>query len=220
MVDWLPSVAGNKIVHLSLDDDAPPVQPKPEVGPDGEERLKAECCCGGVKFTVPRPSRDVVSDDYMGGYVSPKDPRKWKAFLDLCRDCGRLSGASAVPWMLVPRIAVQPERPLGLSMGTIKTYKSSEANTRGFCGVCGATVFCLTTRRMPSERQAVVGIAMGILRAPEGIRAENWVTWRTRTVSWVEDARSYDADFANAISETLGQWGVEVFGEAMDFAVI
>jgi hypothetical protein len=89
-------------------------------------------------------------------------------------------------------------------MGTIKTYKSSEANTRGFCWVCGATVFCLTARRMPSERQVVVGIAMGILRAPEGIRAENWVTWRTRTVSWVEDARSYDADFANAISETLG----------------
>lgn len=220
LVDWLPKIAENDVQHLITPDDIPPAQPELEIGPNGEERLRAECACGGVKFTIQRPSQEVIDDDYMGMYVSPKDQKKWKAFLDLCRDCSRLSGDTPTSWMLVPRIAIQPELPLDFKMGTLKTYKSSESNTRGFCGVCAASVFALTTRRVPSERQAVLAVAMGILRAPEGVRAENWATWRSGNIAWAKDAQSYDAAFTGELVEKHGKWGQEEFGEALDFPII
>lgn len=222
MVDWLKTVGGEEVLHVSPDDRDFPDQPKAEeIGPDGKERLRAECCCGGVSFTIPRPSRDIIDAAYMSLSVSPADPRKWKAFLDVCRDCGRLSGAGAVPWMLVPRIAIEPALPPDLSsLGTLKTYRSSEPNTRAFCGVCGATVLISSKNRMPSEGEAVLNVAMGILRAPEGVRAEDWVTWRTGQIAWAEDARRYDGDFVDALVEGHEDWGKEKYGEILRFDVI
>lgn len=86
-------------------------------------------------------------------------------------------------WILVPHIAMKPEVALDLTIGTIKTYKSSEPNTRGFYLVCSAVVFLTTTSRMPTERQAILNTTMGILRAPEGVLAEEWVWGRTGNVS-------------------------------------
>ncbi|KAK8096850.1 uncharacterized protein PG998_005074 [Apiospora kogelbergensis] len=192
-------------------------------GKDGTERLRVECCCGGVSFTIPRPSQAIIDDAYMGNYVSPSEPlRKWKAFLDLCRDCGRLSGASVVPWMLVPRVVIEPPLPADLqgSFGTLKTYQSSEPNTRGFCGVCGATVFLATKHREPTEAQAIVNVAMGLLRAPEGVKAEDWVTWRTGKPAWTEDAKVYDEEFTVSLVEGHRRWGLEKYGEAPAFDVI
>ncbi|KAK6082196.1 DUF636 domain-containing protein [Seiridium cupressi] len=219
-VDWLPKIAGREVLQLSPGSRDAPERCEPVMGPDGEERLHAECCCGGVSFTISRPSQAIINDEYMGQYVSPTDLRKWKAFLDMCRGCGRLSGTSVSPWLLVPRIVLDPEVPPDLKVGTIRTYNSSKRNTRGFCGVCGATVFLTTTLRTPTERQAVLNVGMGILRAPEGIRAENWVSWRTANIAWANDARSYDADFTEALVTGHRHWGVETTGEALDFPVI
>ncbi|KAK9413162.1 putative Mss4-like protein [Seiridium unicorne] len=219
-VNWLPKLAGREVLHLSPGDRDAPEKCEPVVGPDGEERLRAECCCGGVSFTISRSSQETINDEYMGQYVSPTDPRKRKAFLDMCRDCGRLSGTSVSPWLLVPRIVLGPEVPPDLKIGTIRTYSSSKRNTRGFCGVCGATVFLRTTLRTPTERQAVLNVGMGILRAPEGMRAENWVSWRTANIAWANDARSYDADLTEALVTGHRHWGVETTGEALDFPVI
>lgn len=150
MVDWLPKIAGREVLHLSPDDQDFPGQCPPNHGPDGEERLRAECCCGGVSLVISRPGEEIINDKHMGKYVSPTDKKKWKAFLDLCRDCGPLCGTSVVPWLLIPRIAIEPGGPSDLGkLGTIKTYKSSEPNTRGFRGVCGATVFGTNRHRTP-----------------------------------------------------------------------
>ncbi|KAH8204257.1 hypothetical protein TruAng_001543 [Truncatella angustata] len=220
IVHWLSEVAGKEVLHLSSGTQDLPEECQQEIGSDGEERLRARCCCGGVSFTIPRPTQKIMDDDYMRKYVSPTDPNKWKAFLDLCRDCGRLSGTSVVPWLLVPRTALEPEVPPDLTLGSIKTYKSSEPTTRGFCGVCGATVFLATTDRMPTERQAILNVAMGVLRAPEGVTAGNWVSWRTAKVAWADDARRYDADFTNALLVGHEDWGIKTTGGTLDFAVM
>ncbi|KAK8062647.1 hypothetical protein PG997_014744 [Apiospora hydei] len=198
------------------------VAAEPERAADGTERLRAECHCGGVSFTIPRPSQAVLDDTYLRDYVSPSDPTKWKAFLDLCRDCGRLSGANVVPWMLVPRVVLEPPVPADLGReeqhqqqrpyGTLKTYKSSAPNTRGFCGVCGATVFLATKHREPTAAQAVLNVAMGLLRAPEGVKAEDWVTWRAGKPAWAEDAKGYDEEFTVGLVEGHRRWGVEKYG--------
>ncbi|KAK8078839.1 hypothetical protein PG994_002646 [Apiospora phragmitis] len=245
LVEWLlhpddtaavSAQEGEETIWYSPDHEESFVAAEPECAADGTERLRAECHCGGVSFTIPRPSQDILDDEYLRDYVSPADPAKWKAFLDLCRDCGRLSGANAVPWMLVPRVVIEPPVPADLDLdlngqqqqqqqqqqpyGTLKTYQSSAPNTRGFCGVCGATVFLATKHRAPTAGQAVLNVAMGLLRAPEGVKAGDWVTWRTGKPAWAEDARAYDEEFTVGLVEGHRRWGLERDGEALEFDVI
>ncbi|KAK8029735.1 hypothetical protein PG993_011026 [Apiospora rasikravindrae] len=203
--------------------ETPFVAAQPERATDGTERLRAECHCGGVSFTIPRPSQAIIDDAYLRDYVSPSDPTKWKALLDLCRDCGRLSGANVVPWMLVPRVVIEPPVPSDLQeqpYGTLKTYKSSALSTRGFCGVCGATVLLAHKHREPTAAQAVLNVAMGLLRAPEGVKAERWATWRAGKPAWAEDAKGFDEEFTVSLVEGHRRWGVERYGEAPEFDVI
>ncbi|KAI0138276.1 hypothetical protein BJ166DRAFT_631050 [Pestalotiopsis sp. NC0098] len=234
MVPWLPEVAGAAVPHVSLGsrDSFNPCEPS--VGPDGKERLHVECACGGVSFFIVRPTQEMIEDEYMGDYVVSPSPtgggsgsddkkHKWKAFLDMCRDCGRLSGTTVVPWILVPRIATtEPQLPPDFQgVGTLKTYSSTPGHvTRGFCGRCGATVLLGTTKRTPSERQMVLNIAMGLLRAPEGVAAEDWTVWRTGNVAWANDAREYDAEFTDALVSGIRNWSLENYGEAVDYPVI
>lgn len=222
ILSWLPEVAGKELTQVTFEHDQPPEYTL-ETGADGEERLRAECHCGGVSFTIPRPSKAILEDEYMKMYVSPKDPKKWKAFLDFCRDCRVLSGAHFIPWIMVPRVVLEPEMPADLRLGTMKTYASSGWNTRGFCGVCGATVALRNKSRMPTDQQMVLNIAMGILRAPEGVRAENWVTWRTGAPAFAgpeDTATKFDPEFVKAAVEGHRKWGVDTHGEAIDFPVI
>ncbi|KAF7536786.1 hypothetical protein G7054_g4222 [Neopestalotiopsis clavispora] len=236
LVPWLPKVASAPVPHVSLGSRDTPNVCEPSVGLDGKERLRVECACGGVSFFIVRPTREMIEDEYMGDYVVSPSPTdggsggeddnknyKWKAFLDMCRDCGRLTGTTVVPWILVPRIATtEPQLPPDFQgVGTLKTYSSTPGRvTRGFCGRCGATVLLGTTKRTPSEQQAVLNIAMGLLRAPEGVTAEQWTVWRTGNVAFANDAREYDAEFTDALVSGIRNWGVETHGEAVDYAVI
>lgn len=233
MADWLPKVAGEVVPHLHLDAGGSPEDSTASARElcgegsdraDKSRRLRAECACGGVSFCITRPTRAMIDDAYMGRYVHTEDghtnKNKWKAFLDMCRDCGRVTGAPAVAWALIPRIAIaDPPLPPDLQgFGTMRTHRSSERVTRGFCGRCGATVLLLTTRREPTREQAVLDIAMGILRVDD-VRLGDWVVWRTGNVAWADDARKFDAEFTDALVMGFREWGVKTQGQALDFAV-
>lgn len=208
------------LASVGAERDGPPDDDALEVGLDGEERLRAACACGGVSFALPRPGDAVRAHPYTRQYVSPADPRKWKAFVDFSRDCRLLTSAHCVPWVLVPRVVLEPAVPPDLRFGTMKVYRSSEKVTRGFCGRCGATVFIKTKDRSPNEESEVLNIAMGILRAPEGAKAENWVTWRAGKPAWVDDGRKFDPEFVDAVVEGQRKWAMDKYGEALDFDVI
>lgn len=230
MADWLPKVAGGVVPHLSLGaGDSPEKNAASSCEADGgrDKRnglLRAECACGGVSFCITRPTRAIIDDAYMGRYVQTDDghtnKNKWKAFLDMRRDCGRVTGATAMAWALIPRAAItDPPLPPDLAgFGTMRTHRSSERVTRGFCGRCGATVLLLTTRREPTREQAVLDIAMGILRVDD-VRLGDWAVWRTGNVVWADDARGFDAEFTDALVMGFRDWGVETQGQALDFEV-
>ncbi|KAI1266470.1 hypothetical protein F5Y18DRAFT_416329 [Xylariaceae sp. FL1019] len=211
VLPWLPQFNNLKA------DDANPVA---SMSSQDEKGLRAECHCGGVSLIIARPDQAIQSDSYMRDYVSPLDARKWKAFIDFCSDCRLLTSAPFVPWILVPRVSISPHLPSNLEMGTMKTYASSGKNLRSFCGRCGATVFIKSGDRLPTEEQMVLNLAMGILRASEGVRAENWVTWRCGGPAWVDDARAFDQEFADWLIEGHGDWGREVYDEDVRFNVI
>ncbi|POS72446.1 glutathione-dependent formaldehyde-activating enzyme [Diaporthe helianthi] len=194
--------------------------PKQAFDSEGNEVLRAGCHCGGVSFTIPRPTLPAVTNDpFISRYVSPTEKGKWKAFLDVCDDCRRIAGVHVVAWIPVPRLLIQPQMPLGLApYGTMKTYESSEGTLRGFCGDCGAIVTASWGSRTPTPEQQIISVPVGILRAPEGVLAENWVTWRGCLANFNSGHR-FDPVFAESLLKGLEQWSTRQYGEAVIYSI-
>ncbi|OJD15254.1 hypothetical protein AJ78_04476 [Emergomyces pasteurianus Ep9510] len=196
----------------------PPAPPPPKaefgVANTKEERLRAQCHCGGVSFTFPRPTQAVLDDPKLSKYVSPIDPRKWVACLDLCDDCRLLNGTHVTAWTFLPLHLLEPVVGADLSIGTTTTFVSSHEARRAFCGTCGATVFYRS-----EDEPAMVDVALGLVRASEGQFMESWVTWRNGRVAYKESGVRFDKDFAEAIAEGMEKWGVEKEGKVLDFDI-
>ncbi|OGE54657.1 hypothetical protein PENARI_c005G07031 [Penicillium arizonense] len=173
--------------------------------PDPESKeLLAQCHCGGVSFTIARPSEEFIASPAGKEWISPLDKSKWLASMDLCDDCRLVNGTHVVSWMFVSVDHITPRLPKDLLIGSAKGYRSMKDVLRVFCGTCGATIFYHC-----DERPNIVDVAMGILRAPEGAMAENWSVWRAGRPSWPENGMRYHAGFSRALIEGMKQWGAE-----------
>lgn len=217
----LTHIGNQEITVWNPPDDNPRakiVEAEAEVGEDGQERLRAQCHCGGVSFTIKRPSPEVISDEWLSQFVSPLDESKWRATLDVCDDCRLVTGTHVIGWAFVPLQCCEPAIKAGLQIGTAKTYVSSAGVLRSFCGTCGATVFYSNEDRQRGDGQQVVDLATGIIRAPEGSRAQNWLTWRSR-IAWIESGKRFDKEFTEALEEGMNKWAVDTYGEKQTWEI-
>ncbi|KAJ5683137.1 hypothetical protein N7462_006302 [Penicillium macrosclerotiorum] len=180
---------------------------------DENDKLLAQCHCGGVSFTISRPRDDFLASPHSKGWVSSIDPKRWLACLDLCDDCRLVSGGNVLAWMFVPKDHISPPMPPDLMIGSSKGYQSTDDVLRTFCGTCGATVFYYC-----EARPGIVDVAVGLLRAPEGAMAEQWAVWRAGRPSWPENGLRYHAGFSRALIEGMKKWGAER-GHAQDFVI-
>lgn len=228
LYEWLPTMDGRP-VHVWNPDPSdasfppPPGEkdrPRQEFDAHGGERLRAQCHCGGVSFTIPRPTvPEVRGDEFLRRFVSPLEKDRWVATLDACDDCRLVDGTHVAAWTFVPLALLEPRIGPDLQIGTAKTFASSEGVLRSFCGVCGATVFFDCEERRPSEKSHVVDVAVGILRAPEGILAERWLTWRTGRVAWYKCGEKFDPVFARSLAKGIDEWGKQKYGKSLDFDI-
>jgi len=144
--------------------------------------LHASCHCGGVSFGIARP------DEHSAAALPPSlrspNPTKWIASNDVCTSCRVSSGCSIFSWTFptVDRITLADGSPYRRLFGTMKEYHSSPDVQRTFCGVCGAKVAYHS-----DDRPQMVDVAVGLLEAPEGARAESWLDWRTSKLTYEED---------------------------------
>lgn len=224
LYDWLPTVDGRP-VHVwnpgPEDKTFPPPpsesdRPRQEFDAAGNERLRAECHCGGVSFTIPRPTvPEVTGNEFVSRFVSPVEKDKWTAKLDACTDCRLVDGTHVVAWTYVPRALLEPRIGPDLQIGTMKVFKSSEEVRRGFCGVCGATVFFGCEKRRPSDESEVIDVAIGLLRAPEGVLAERWFTWTTGKIGWYESGEKFDPVFIRSLAKGFDEWGKQKYGKSV-----
>jgi hypothetical protein len=199
-------------------EDAKIVEAEPEHDNQGAERLRAQCYCGGVSFTLGRPTEEHINNKFHSNYVSPLDKTKWRASVDVCNDCRIVNGTHVASWAFVPLDSCQPPMGKDLKIGTAKTYSSSPGVLRSFCGTCGATVFFSCQERTPTEETMVVDISTGIFRAPEGSMASNWLTWRTRLGN-IEYGKPYAPDFFEALEAGMKRWTVERQGGVAEFGI-
>ncbi|KID89829.1 DUF636 domain protein [Metarhizium guizhouense ARSEF 977] len=214
-------IDGRDIKHWNPPDDDPRAKvnkPTAAAGPTGEDRLRAQCYCGGVSFTFGRPNDEVRNDTFMSKYVSPRDQNKWLAIYDVCDDCRLANGTHVAGWTFVPLMLCDPPIKTDLKIGTARTYASSPGVLRSFCGTCGATVMYSCAARMPTAEQAVVDIATGILRCPEGVMGEDWLTWRA-ALAFEQTGVRYDKAFHQALRDGMKAWSEEQYGEALTMTI-
>ncbi|PSR80326.1 DUF636 domain-containing protein [Coniella lustricola] len=224
--NFLPQVGDEALtISNSKHDDTQPSSKsqddsiQPETDDAGNEVLRAECHCGGISFTFPRPTPSVRNDAYMSKFVSPKDSNKWLACLCVCGDCRLESGTLVTAWTFVPRALIEPPMPplLGPYGKILKTFASSPGVLRGFCGTCGATALFVNNDRTPSLEQQVLDIPVGLLRAPEGILAEEWLTWRTGRLANFDDGKKFAPEFAQSLADGFRNWSTDRYGEILGF---
>lgn len=181
-----------------------------------QDHLGASCHCGGVQFKLSRPndgSRQLSSPwpdllvPYHSGSPENEEDIKWwlrsgnKKYLAgtcACRSCRLASGFSIQAWAFVPKsnITTTDGRPLSFSLGTLRQYESTHGIYREFCGKCGATVFWHC-----DQRPDLLDVSVGLLRAEEGSRAEKWLEWWRKRVSFREDA--IDTELVHALESGL-----------------
>jgi hypothetical protein len=99
--------------------------------------VSGSCFCGAVRFSVRLPT-------LFCGHCH-------------CSVCRRSHGAGYVTWFAVPR----PQLSLEAGDAQLVRFASSEHGARSFCGRCGSSLFCESTRR-PDE----VDVALASMHGP------------------------------------------------------
>ncbi|KAF2501239.1 hypothetical protein BU16DRAFT_569388 [Lophium mytilinum] len=196
--------------------------PEPNLPPSSTEKLRAHCHCNGVSFYISRPNTVSCAatspfPDLLVPYhssTSPANPTNTPWWLPTptqylsgtcaCTSCRRSSGFEITWWAFVPaaNISLSDGSPFTRYFGTQTAYRSADHCVRTFCSVCGCTVFW-----DGDERPSIVDVAMGLLDAPEGARAEKWVKWCDTRVSFAELGRA--GGLVKGLEEGLRRYGVE-----------
>ncbi|KAJ5935631.1 hypothetical protein N7466_005178 [Penicillium verhagenii] len=204
--------------HLELindtKDSSQPIEDTLPMDGNSTTELLAQCHCGGVSFTIARPKAEYIASPASQNWLHPQDKRKWLACMDVCDDCRLVNGTHVIGWTFVPLDHISPRPSSNLLIGSAKAYRSTPDVLRTFCGTCGATVFYNC-----ADRPEIVDVGVGLLRAPEGVMAENWVLWRAGRVSWAENGLRYHAGFCHGLIEGMKQWGAER-DQPQDFVIL
>lgn len=173
---------------------------------DRSKSIYAHCHCKGVEFHIspPNAASKIAQSDYpdlmvpyhSGDSQNPANSPWWLPRHDrflagtcACVSCRRASGFDITFWAFIPAVNITQDAagsiPFSRSpyWGTMKTYQSSKGVTRTFCTRCGANVFwdC-------DWRNGLVDVAVGLLDAPSGARAEEILAWWSGRVSFEEFA--------------------------------
>ncbi|KAJ9649518.1 hypothetical protein H2199_000293 [Coniosporium tulheliwenetii] len=198
-------------------------EPKGTAASATKDKLHAHCHCNGASFYISRPSArslDVGSapfPDLMVPYHSGAsaenptgeawwlrsnsagDKTRFLAGTCTCRSCRLASGFDFVAWAFVPtsNITLEDGSPFKRYFGSIRTFESSPGTKRAFCGVCGASMFW-------DGREGLLDVAVGLLDADSGVRAEEWVEWWTGRVSFGEEG--LNGSLVDALGEGLRKW--------------
>lgn len=199
--DWLHEIDGEKLSRAKESggsEELPRGWRLETIKPNGEEQqLPAYCHCKGVEFYITRPdhgSKRLLAPlpDVL---VNPapeeselwwlRDHNRYLAGTCACNSCRLAAGIDIVQWAFVPaaNIKLSNGDPFQREFGTIKSYQSRDDVTRCFCGRCGANVFWTG-----DARPELIDVAVGLLDAASGARAEEWLFWGKERVSFGEDA--------------------------------
>lgn len=232
--DWLTSIDGKALKRWTQEankSDEIPLDHYRAPSDTAKTPVYAHCRCHGVEFWIqpPNAASKTASRDFpelmtadANATANPENASWWLCdnstrFLAgtcACISCRLASGFDITFWAFVPTANIfldagltQPFPPYSPGhqnkyWGTMKTYSSSKGVTRSFCGKCGANILWDGEEK---GKDGLVDVAVGLLDAESGARAENLLSWWTEYVSFEEFAMN--KILIQALSEGMKDWG-------------
>lgn len=63
----------------------------------------------------------------------------------------------------------------------------------------------------------MINIAVGLFRAPVGVSATDWLTWRTAELGWFDAGSQYAKTLYESMNRGHQDWGMRQYGHLVDF---
>ncbi|KAF1960833.1 hypothetical protein CC80DRAFT_489076 [Byssothecium circinans] len=154
-----------------------------------EDTIPIRCKCKGVDLILQRPNYDGVAKEDLPWFIDPVTHKPVGLFC-ACDSCRLFGGIDVFNWtysgleyISFPSSKSTPSmkstadlRALvdgkDSSIGTLTYYASSPGVQRYFCGACSACIFYAV-----DDRPEIVDVAIGVLEASDGARAEGFLSW-------------------------------------------
>jgi hypothetical protein len=167
--------------------------------------IPIRCHCKGIDFLLHRGNYEGKAVEELPWFIDPKTHKPLASF-DVCDSCRLQSGIDVFHWTFAElaniSISTAPQEGAkafpsttselkaavdarDTTTGTLAYFQSSPDVQRYFCKVCSATVFYAV-----DDRPVIVDVAIGLLNAPDGARAEGFLSWALGgPISWAEDTK-------------------------------
>lgn len=166
---------------------------------EAQDSIPFWCHCKGVSLRLHRGDYASKPREELPKFVDPRT-NKLRAMFDSCDSCRLTFGNDLVNWTMTELFnitqadgsafpdstkklaaAVEAGDPI---IGSLAIYRSSPGVKRYHCKNCSASVFF--TR---DDDDAQLDVAVGLLDAPDGARAESFLSWFYGDVDWKEDTK-------------------------------
>lgn len=179
------------------------LQPSGSTGVEGkqkQESIPIWCHCKGIKLRLHCGNYSSMAREELPWFIDDRTNKSLASF-DVCDSCRLHFGADIVHWTFadLANISQADGGPFPKTMaelkaavdagdsavGTLTYYQSSPDVQRYFCKVCFASAFYAC-----DDRPNIVDVAIGLLEAPDGARAEGFLSWTFGdTPEWVDDTK-------------------------------
>lgn len=165
-----------------------------------QESIPIWCHCKGIKLLLHRGDFASKKREELPWFIDPRTNKRLASF-DVCDSCRLQFGNEIVHWTFTdlvhisqadggsfPRTMSELKAAIDAgddAVGTLACYQSSPDVHRYFCKVCSTSVFYAC-----EDRPEIVDVAIGLLEAPDGARAEEFLSWNLGDAPvWVDDTR-------------------------------
>lgn len=167
----------------------------------GQQSLPIWCHCKGIRLQLHRGDYANKIREDLPWFIDPRTNKSLASF-DVCNSCRLQFGATdIIHWTFAELINIsQPDGgayPKTMTelkdaidsgdsaVGTMTYYHSSPDAVRFFCKTCSASVFYAC-----DDRPEIVDVAVGLLEAPDGARAESFLSWAYGdNLTWIDDTK-------------------------------
>lgn len=185
-----------------------------------QDAVPIRCRCQGVHFVLHRNEYEGVKNEDLTWNVHPTT-RKIKAELCGCDSCRLQGGTDVCYWTYTDMENISfaddkdkggfPSDMDGLSalvdehdprIGSLTYHESSPNVRRYFCGTCSATIFYAT-----KKRPRLIDIAVGVLHAKDGARAESMLWWAFE--EGVENKEDGNGGWREGLFDRIGKAAIE-----------
>ena len=190
-----------------------------------DDAVPIRCKCKGVDFVWHKGNYEGKTKEELPWFIDPATHKPVGGFC-ACDSCRLFSGIDVYNWsygelkyLSFPttgqfaqktfpgnttdlKALVDAKDP---AIGTLAYYASSPDVQRYFCSHCSACIFYAV-----DDRPDIVDIAIGVLQASDGARAEGFLSWAWGVVGRIDDSEGgWRHDFLERVAKESEAWRIE-----------